>query len=357
MDSDRMYNLAEEFENFSTMNVKEIQIMENGHLVTADTDNTLSIWDVNESRLKQMKTIRHFMPQEAYNLLKIKKISNNRLVYVIKGCLYVVELKEKKIFIKTKKMCRKNMIKNTSKRFSYQHSKKINLGHDFYSKVKIIKYSENLGIVLVMEESNSVEIWDLKSESKISNIELQIGLVHSVCIFSDTEIITGTNLDHTAIWDLSCLDQPVVKYDAQDIFYLDTVNKIKIIRDLNRILTLNSRNKAKVYDFKLSLLFTIADSLSPLGYLPLMKSFCILPNNRLAKANNSDFSVQIYSLINGQLIGNLSKHEAHVNLIKNNDEEILTCSYESKMVKWYSRSLKVKGTIILRDPFTYIKIV
>ncbi|CAF0708944.1 unnamed protein product [Brachionus calyciflorus] len=312
-------NLLEKYEIFNSLGINDFKLLDNGHIVLGHCDNILSIWDINEIRVKRIKRIIHQLPNQFPDeQIKIKKLSENRILYYIKGHLYLLHHEEQ----------------------TYHQKKSINLNLPHHTRLNQLKYYEDIGVVLSIENSNEVQVWDLYGGYFKCKLEGHLGWIHSLSFLSNTELITGSNKDQLIIWNVSNTSYPYRKHEfSSESEYLDSTDKIRILRDTGKILTQNARNTIRVFNFELKLLFIIDDK-HPFGHMTTIKPMCVLPNQRIARASNRDFSIRIFSLEKGELVDESMAHETAITGIKVSENEIVSVSLDSTMKTWNNESVK-----------------
>ncbi|CAF0708946.1 unnamed protein product [Brachionus calyciflorus] len=288
------------------LTIHKIVVLDNGHLVIGETNNTLSIWDITDFEIRKIKKISHTNSNNLpVSQLKIKALPENKILYYIKGSLYLLEPNDK----------------------TYKHTKKIFLKHCKESMLDKIKFSKDIGVILNFKESEIVEIWHLDGGYLKCKLEGHLGWVHSIAILSNTELVTGSNKDQLIIWNLSDIRNPNKKYEFLDEFYLDSVNKIKIVKDLERILTLNARNTVRIFDYNLQCLYTIKDLADGRKPEPIMKPICLL-GNYFVHLNNCDHRIKIYSIESGDVEECLSIHKSEILFMKWHGQYMFSTSKE-----------------------------
>ncbi|RNA31821.1 (Myosin heavy-chain) kinase [Brachionus plicatilis] len=248
------------------LDIFDFKVLDNGHLVTAETNNTLSIWEIDYSR---------------------RKIAS--------------------------------------------FTKKIDLLIDPNSKISIIKYAEKLGIAIVKENSEKVELWCLESGLRKVCLHDHAGYVQSAAFLSDTQLIAGSNSDQVIAWNLTDWQNPAKQCEYNDSFYLDSIKKIKIVRDKKRIVTQNDKNKIIVFDYDLNVIFKIFDEYQ--SDLSTMKPMC-MTNNELIRVDGTTGWIQVYGIESGLTLGVFRDRNTEYSLFRTVNDELITVSSDGTLSKW-----------------------
>lgn len=292
------------------LKVHDIKVLDNGHLITAEINNTLSIWDINHARVKRIKRIIPRCIDNGIDFqLKIKKITQNEFIFYLRGKINLVS--------------RKNNSYNIEKRFS------LNCSHDI--KLSILKYSEKLGIALVKEFSDQVELWCMDSASLKIRLKGHAGFVQSVAFFSDHQLITGSNLDQMIVWNISEDGIPSKQFQYCDQFYLDSIVKIKILKEKKRIILLNDKNKIIAFDFEFKIVYKIFDEFQA-GF-STNKPICFT-KDELIRLDGSNGWIQVFEIEDGHFCGNFRDKGTEYSSFDAINGEIITVSTDAIISKW-----------------------
>lgn len=310
LDQNFLIDVIDPNDRILKLEIFDFKILDNGHLVTAEINNTLSIWEISHSRVKRIKRIIPLSSDDTISSqLKLKKISNNRIIFYLKGKLNL-------------------LVRNNN---SYKIEKRISLNCSPNTKISIIKYSEKLGVAIVKENCDKVEIWCLESLSLKNCLSDHVGNVQSAAFLSETQLITGSNLNQVCIWNFSEDGTANKQREYKDNFYSDSIKKIKISKEKNRIVTLNDKNKIVVFDFELIVIYKIINEFQ--SEFSLMKPICIT-NEELIRIDGTKEFIQVYDIESGKFYGCFHDENTDYNLLEEINGEIITVSTESVLSKW-----------------------
>ena len=212
---------------------------------------------------------------------------------------------------------------------------------DIYS----INLSKDLKNIICCLSNKKIEIWDIETFKKVKVIQNINSLITNIVFNPEKQYIIFTSNDYSfKIW--SFISEKIsLKIDSHD----DNISSLKESPDGKKIITASEDNTLKVWDISGKLLHTLK------GHFAGIKTVAISPNNNLIVSGSKDYNIRIWDIETGRILKVLQDHEFSISNLKiSSSGNFFISSSKEKTIIW---DLETKKIIrIINESMNYFTI-